>query len=328
MDWSFGSRPVARSHHPQTVGKCERFWKTVGKEFWDRANPRDLDEARERFSHFINHYNHFRPHQGLDGMIPADRFFKLEDEVRYQIENTLKENELRLAINQAPKKPVFLVGQIGEQKISMHGEEGKLVVNSPCGLKQMLNYDELGHKELGVNNGQQYNTSENKEEKRSATLNELLEARRTSKSTMGDGERRGAIESKRASSGNHRVLDGTDDKERSLRETRGEPFAHVADRSASAVGNVCSTSETTETKEDIYESRRRSEISQEEDKRVGEDDQCSEQTDRGVEDDAWMPTCSSTSCSEGEEQWEEDQEGTVKESESKWENFYFEKEEE
>lgn len=319
---------VARSHHPQTVGKCERFWKTVGKEFWDRANPRDLDEARERFTHFVNHYNHFRPHQGLDGMIPADRFFKLEDEVRYQIESTLVDNELRLAINQAPRKPVFIVGQIGEQKISMHGEEGKLVVNSPCGLKQMLNYDELGHKTVGEKDGEQYNIAKHKEEKRSPTLNELLQARTAGESIVGDGERRGEVESERAGASSRTVLDGIDDKERSLRETRSESFEDVADRSASSVGNVCSSFEATEKKEDLYESRRRSEISQEEDKRVGEDDYGTESLDRSFEDDAGMPTCASSSCSEGEKEWEEDQEGTVKESESKWENFYSEKEEE
>jgi transposase InsO family protein len=62
----------ARTHHPQTVGKCERFWETVNAEFWDRCHPQDLVEARERLNHFIAHYNHFRPNQGLDGVTPAD----------------------------------------------------------------------------------------------------------------------------------------------------------------------------------------------------------------------------------------------------------------
>lgn len=33
---------VARSHHPQTVGKCERLWQTVQHEFWERAKPQEL----------------------------------------------------------------------------------------------------------------------------------------------------------------------------------------------------------------------------------------------------------------------------------------------
>ena len=39
---------VARAHHPQTVGKCERFWKTMQDELWHRVTLVDLDDARLR----------------------------------------------------------------------------------------------------------------------------------------------------------------------------------------------------------------------------------------------------------------------------------------
>ncbi|MCB9832329.1 MAG: transposase [Planctomycetes bacterium] len=58
---------VSRTHHPETLGKCERFWKTVQEEFWERAKPQDLHDARARLGHFIAHYNHFRPQQGIAG---------------------------------------------------------------------------------------------------------------------------------------------------------------------------------------------------------------------------------------------------------------------
>ena len=106
---------VSRAHHPETVGKCERFWETVKTEFWERVEPQELTEARERISHFIEHYNHFRPHQGLDGMTPADRFFGAEAEVRKALEDTISKNALRLALGDAPRKAVFLIGQIGDQ---------------------------------------------------------------------------------------------------------------------------------------------------------------------------------------------------------------------
>jgi transposase InsO family protein/transposase-like protein len=143
---------VARSHHPQTLGKCERFWKTVGTEFWDRARPKTLDEAKEKFIHFVNHYNHFRPHQGLKGMIPADRFFGIESEVKSAIEKSLSENELRLAVDEIPKKPVFLFGQIGDQKVSLHGESGKLIFQSQEGNSEEINYEEFGSRH-SKNNG-------------------------------------------------------------------------------------------------------------------------------------------------------------------------------
>jgi transposase InsO family protein len=128
---------VARSHHPQTLGKCERFWETVGQEFWERVHPPELSEARERFSHFIARYNHFRPHQGIDGMVPADRFFGLENEVRKELERGLKDNEIRLAIGEVPRTPVFLIGQIGNQPLSLHGEGGRLILQTEAGLKTL-----------------------------------------------------------------------------------------------------------------------------------------------------------------------------------------------
>ncbi len=116
---------VSRAHHPQTLGKCERFWETVSNEFWTRIRPFDLDEARERLKYFIDHYNYQRPHQGLDGQVPADRFFKVADEVKANIEKTIKENSIRIALGELPRPPAFLIGQVGDQRIAFHGSSGK-----------------------------------------------------------------------------------------------------------------------------------------------------------------------------------------------------------
>lgn len=161
---------VSRSHHPQTLGKCERFWETVGQEFWERVHPQELEEARERFSHFIAHYNHFRPHQGIDGMVPADRFFGLESEVRKALEQTFKENELRLAVGEAPRSPVFLIGQIGNQPLSLHGEGGKLVFQTPDGQTKTILSEAFGHvSHAGKKDGEQTDEREKPDDRRSAT---------------------------------------------------------------------------------------------------------------------------------------------------------------
>lgn len=115
---------VSRAHHPQTLGKCERFWETVSNEFWTRIRPFDLDEARERLKYFIDHYNYQRPHQGLDGQVPADRFFGIADEVRAALEKSVTENSLRIAVGELPKPPAFLIGQVGDQRIAFHGSSG------------------------------------------------------------------------------------------------------------------------------------------------------------------------------------------------------------
>ena len=135
---------VSRAHHPETLGKCERFWGTVGEEFWSRAEPLELLEAQERLAHFINHYNHFRPHQGIGNATPADRFFGAESQVRAAIETAWKENQLAMALHQPTRRPVFLVGQIGDQAVSLHGERGKLVLQTSEGVRQELVAHDLG----------------------------------------------------------------------------------------------------------------------------------------------------------------------------------------
>ncbi|MGH7162303.1 MAG: IS66 family insertion sequence element accessory protein TnpA, partial [Planctomycetota bacterium] len=134
---------VARSHHPQTVGKCERLWETLRAEFWDRIQPKDLDEAKERLAHFFAHDNHFRPHQGIEGLVPADRFFGAKDVARRTLEERLDRNELSLAIEEAPRSTVYLFGQVGDRHVSVHGEAGKVVIETD-GERQEIEAGALG----------------------------------------------------------------------------------------------------------------------------------------------------------------------------------------
>jgi transposase InsO family protein/transposase-like protein len=135
---------VARAHHPQTVGKCERLWDTVYREFWTRVMPEDLADARERLARYFAHYNFFRPHASLEGATPADRFFGAEEALRRTLESKLSKDELRRAIEDPPRKSVYVFGQIGEQQLSLHGERGKLVIQTPDGVRQEMAFEELG----------------------------------------------------------------------------------------------------------------------------------------------------------------------------------------
>jgi len=162
---------VSRAHHPQTLGKCERFWETVVNEFWTRAKPQDLDEARVRLKYFIDHYNHHRPHQGLDGQVPADRFFGVAQEVRAVIEKSVESNALAMAIGELPKSPAFLIGQVGDQRIAFHGTSGSFYLtheNLPQGESngirdQSVIKGELEHPEV-VTDGAQGASNERKGE--------------------------------------------------------------------------------------------------------------------------------------------------------------------
>ena len=135
---------VSRTHHPETLGKCERLWETVGVELWERAQPQELGDARERLSHYFAHYNHFRPHQGIQGLVPADRFFGAQDALRKSLEGRMEADELASALSRTPRKSVYVFGQVGDQQVSLHGERGRIVLVPSDGVQKELALEDLG----------------------------------------------------------------------------------------------------------------------------------------------------------------------------------------
>jgi len=140
---------VSRAHHPETLGKCERLWETIDREFWVRARPQTLTEARERLAHGFAHYNFFRPHQSLKGLVPADRFFQAEPLLRQTLGAQLSKDEIDLALRDKPRRPVFLFGQIGDQQLSLIGDRGRLVLHTSDGTSREIGLDEIGMPEVG-----------------------------------------------------------------------------------------------------------------------------------------------------------------------------------
>ena len=135
---------VARTHHPETLGKCERLWETIGVELWERAQPQELSEARERLGHYFAHYNHFRPHQGIGGLVPADRFFKAEEALRSTLEGRMERDELASALAEPARKSLYVFGQVGDQQVSLHGERGRIVLVTSDGVSKELALEDLG----------------------------------------------------------------------------------------------------------------------------------------------------------------------------------------
>ena len=115
---------LSRPHHPMTLGKIERFWKTIWEEFLVRAQFGSFEEAQDRVRYWVKYYNHKRPHQGLSGLCPADRFFQIQQELRKVIEQGMAENVLDLAMNREPKDPFYMVGRMGGQSVVMTVEKG------------------------------------------------------------------------------------------------------------------------------------------------------------------------------------------------------------
>ncbi len=109
----------SRPHHPQTLGKIERFWKTLWEEFLSRTVFADFDDCQRRIALFVQAYNFRRPHQGIAGAVPADRFFRAAPQVRDAIEKGVAHNALALAREQPRRKPFYLVGRFGEKDLSI-----------------------------------------------------------------------------------------------------------------------------------------------------------------------------------------------------------------
>jgi transposase InsO family protein len=81
-----------------TLGKIERFWSTIWQNFLVRAQFDSFEAARERIKLWIQYYNYKRPHQGIEGMCPADRFFEIQSQLRQTLEAGMQENLLELAL--------------------------------------------------------------------------------------------------------------------------------------------------------------------------------------------------------------------------------------
>ncbi len=119
----------SRPHHPMTLGKIERFWKTIYDDFLSRVQFASFEEAQERIRWWVQYYNHKRPHQSLEGLCPADRYFKVATELRKTIEAGIQENLLELALRGKPKEPFYMVGRMDGRSVVMRAEKGTFKVS-------------------------------------------------------------------------------------------------------------------------------------------------------------------------------------------------------
>lgn len=134
----------SQAHHPMTLGKIERFWKTIYEEFLVRAQFGSFEEARERIRQWVQYYNHKRPHQGIGGLCPADRYFEIQAELRKTMEQGIAENVLEMALRGKPKEPFYMVGRMEGQSVVLRAEKGKLrlmVDDEEGGGKQEMVYE-------------------------------------------------------------------------------------------------------------------------------------------------------------------------------------------
>jgi len=109
----------SRPQHPQTLGKVERFWKTLWDEFLSRTVFASYEDCEGRLALYLDGYNFQRPHQALQGLTPADRFFRAAAQVRAAVEAQVEANSLRLSQQQPAQKPFYIVGKLGDRDVTI-----------------------------------------------------------------------------------------------------------------------------------------------------------------------------------------------------------------
>ncbi|MFH2001722.1 MAG: DDE-type integrase/transposase/recombinase [Planctomycetota bacterium] len=140
---------LSRPRHPQTLGKVERFWGSLWRECVETAVFMDLEDARRRIGFFADFYNFQRPHQSLDGLVPADRFFSAGSEVRKTLEARVAANALDLAKNGPPRKTFYLTGRVGDVDLSLHTEGEKVVMTTGDGKREEVDLRLTGKRDEG-----------------------------------------------------------------------------------------------------------------------------------------------------------------------------------
>jgi transposase InsO family protein len=110
---------LSRPQHPETLGKIERFWKTLWDEFLSRTVFADFEDFLKRFALYVEAYNFQRPHQGLGGVgvVPADRFYSVQPHVRAAAEQSVRENALALALTRPTRKPFYVLMKLGSREL-------------------------------------------------------------------------------------------------------------------------------------------------------------------------------------------------------------------
>jgi len=107
---------------PQNQGKLERWHQTYRNEC-ERAVGcfEHFSQAQYETDRFVNYYNYERPHQALGGLVPADRYYGLSQELDSALSQYHKNNH--------EKKCIYFSANINGKRIVVSGpRNGELTI--------------------------------------------------------------------------------------------------------------------------------------------------------------------------------------------------------
>jgi transposase InsO family protein len=124
----------SRPYHPQTQGKIESFWRNLLQECLQKTPLSTFEEAKEKIGEYVEYYNFKRPHQGINNLIPSDKFYRVGDQVKQIIaSNTEKVQEAPVAVP-GYVAPTYLVGNIGGRELRVVAKDAQVMLGEKVEL--------------------------------------------------------------------------------------------------------------------------------------------------------------------------------------------------
>lgn len=124
----------SRPYHPQTCGKIESFWRNVIQECLAKTPLGSFEEAKEKLGEYIEYYNFKRPHQGIENVMPSDRFYQVAAQVRQIVASNTE--KVATVPTPAPeyRAPMYIVGNIGGKELRVVAREAEVsLTEAACG---------------------------------------------------------------------------------------------------------------------------------------------------------------------------------------------------
>ena len=81
---------VTKANHCFTNGKIEAFNRNLDVDVLDVEEFASVEEVESAISAYVSRYNFTRTHMGIEGLVPADRYFGMLEEARKSLEHGLE----------------------------------------------------------------------------------------------------------------------------------------------------------------------------------------------------------------------------------------------
>jgi transposase InsO family protein len=145
----------SRPYHPQTLGKIESFWRNMYQELLSRETITSYEDLELKMRKYIDHYNFKRPHQGIDGLVPADRFFGVDKQIKEaMLEGAGMVKDALVLDPHRLTRPMYLIGRIGDKEIRVMAKDGSVIVQGVDSIQEKSLQPEAQDVDLSLNKGE------------------------------------------------------------------------------------------------------------------------------------------------------------------------------